>query len=263
MPPEKFFSQKEVSAPLERTAELNQNDDSSEQHVSELTLSESAQIATDPGIKERYVRTGALNEYSHSVVKRSFLPGTSKLERMVPGELTDEVWELVVREIRGMFGGRGSTNRIGKTREWTHRLELASVSTTEVPEGVHLQVMYRYGMPSGVVFLLLTIYSIMGAGAFIENVTWAPLFELAFAGAAVAGILAAVRAVLHFAVRRHRRKLVRLFEAIQDIIVGRQEQQEPVFTITEPESRVEAGSFSGVENARETTDRNVNQSQTP
>ena len=47
------------------------------------------------------------------------IPVTIRRTRVLPGPLTDEMWEGVVARLRRTFKSKGLTTEVGRTREWT------------------------------------------------------------------------------------------------------------------------------------------------
>lgn len=133
---DRTYSEKEVAVLLERAAELQVQAARRADHRLGLTLDELESIASEAGLDPSLLRQAAneLDQPQHSLLRRN--SGQTAIhafvERRVPGELTPEVWEDIVAELRhhfesdlaGMMGmpqyGVGTTEQIGRSVQWRH-----------------------------------------------------------------------------------------------------------------------------------------------
>jgi len=133
MPENRTYSEEEIAALLQRSAQLQADDARSEKKSQSagLTLTELETIATESGLDPSYLHRAAL-EMEVSKGKPS-MPKKSDthiyVDRVFSGELTDEIWEEIVFELRrkyessssDLYGstlGKGITEQIGRSREW-------------------------------------------------------------------------------------------------------------------------------------------------
>ena len=147
MPENRTYSEQEIAALLQRSAQLQADDARSEKNTSEgLTLNELEAIAGESGLDPAYLHRAAL-EMEMSSGKATMPKKTEThiyADRFFTGELTDDIWEEIVFELRRkyesstaeMYGstiGKGISEQIGRSREW----RITSVS------GVQTSILFR------------------------------------------------------------------------------------------------------------------------
>lgn len=108
-----IYSEKQAGAILRRAAELSEASAAGES--TGVSLADMERIAGEIGIQPEHVREAASQVDQPEAGPVS---GTVDLERVVPGELTDEVWEDVVAQLRRTFGDPGTVSQVGQAREW-------------------------------------------------------------------------------------------------------------------------------------------------
>ena len=115
-----IYKQDEISEILRRAAELQGSE--GEGPSTGLSLTELQQIAIDSGIDPKFVHLAAAEMTAMPEGdKTKFWGGPLRLvlEREIEGEITAEVWERMVSEIRKSFQESGSVQEWGRAYEWT------------------------------------------------------------------------------------------------------------------------------------------------
>jgi|GEM_PF-2207182 len=136
MPDERLYTNKEISAILKRAGEMEIERGS--EPSDGLTLAELRQIAADTGLDPHLV-VAAASELSK---EGDFGEGASiwaiddkmQLERLVPGEITTDVWPKIAAEIGAALGCVGTSGRVGQSYEWTHAGRRVQYQVTLAPE---------------------------------------------------------------------------------------------------------------------------------
>jgi len=113
--PSRKYDEMEIAALLERTAQL-QADDATTERLSPqgLSLAELEGIASEAGLDPEYLHRAALEIESNG--KKGFQKRTSThihSRRHVPSELSEDLWEEMVFELRSSFGGTTTTDFAG------------------------------------------------------------------------------------------------------------------------------------------------------
>jgi hypothetical protein len=137
--PARRFSETDTDAILRRTAELASGaEDTPVQRG--LTVEEMEALVGEAGLDPELVRRAAREvtlRLSQEFSPWTGAPGRILLERVIPGELSEEVWESMVGEIQRSFGALGYASRVGRTRTWTvpptggHGRVLSVTATTQ------------------------------------------------------------------------------------------------------------------------------------
>ncbi len=132
---ERRLSDTEVSLVLQRAAE--------ESAQPGLTVAQVQEIARDVGLSPEAV-SRALTESASGVLRPARLEhtlgvpvGVSK-EVVLPGELTDEAWSVLVSTLRAAFNAHGKETRTGVVREWRNGKLRIAVEPT--PQGHRLRM---------------------------------------------------------------------------------------------------------------------------
>lgn len=127
MSTQRRYSDDEVHAIFERAAvrqeEAAQAEDASR---AGLSLEELQEIGAEAGIDPAHIALAARElavrrPVVQSEADASFLgiPTRIGTSRLIRGHVSDEEWEEIVPELRGIFGRDGISGEIGKIREWT------------------------------------------------------------------------------------------------------------------------------------------------
>jgi hypothetical protein len=85
------------------------------------------------------------------------------LERVVAGELTDEVWEDVVAQLRRTFGDPGTVSQVGQAREWVMTGEHRRMHASLVSRGsrTRIQMLWSHAGALATARILWGIFSFM------------------------------------------------------------------------------------------------------
>ncbi|MFT5515487.1 MAG: hypothetical protein ACI80V_001613 [Rhodothermales bacterium] len=198
-----------------------------------LTQADLEQIAADSGIPPQYLRTAIL-EADHGVSSRD-VSGQTKthayIDRVVPGELSEDEWAQVVMRLRKEYSsdlaasygggpqyGKGVSEQLGRTREWSHTTSLGVTTNVAIRSAdgkQHISFQRRVGLGSprveGIGYGLL-LASLMGGIAGVTN-------ESALLALLVTAAVWAVAApAVEYLDRRWRDKMLRQMQAVSDDI---------------------------------------------
>lgn len=222
---DRTYSEEEVAALLERTAELQVQTARRQEHRPGLTLEELAAVAGEAGLDPALLRQAAaeLDEPGRTLFESS--TGTTSthlfVERWVPGPLVPEAWEDVVAELRhqfdtdlgGMFGmpgyGVGSAEQVGRTVEWKHT-SMAGIETRVMirprGDGLRIRLSQRVGLGSSLAeaFIygtILAFFSALIVGAFASS---EPAGFVAFVLGLCLGVPATLYADRAWRAKKHR-----------------------------------------------------------
>ncbi len=164
---ERIYTEKEVTALLERAAELQVQAARHDDGRPGLTLPELETIAQEAGLDPALLRQAAQeldapNRSLFDVPARASATHVYE-ERWVPGTLTMDEWEDIVAELRHRFDtdlakamglpgyGVGTTEQIGRTLEWKHT-SMSGIETRlmirQQGEGLRLRMSQHLGWGS-------------------------------------------------------------------------------------------------------------------
>jgi len=116
-----------------------------------LSLEELQEIGAEAGIDPAHIALAATELMTtgtptKSDVYEAFLGMPTRIgtSRLINGHVTDDDWEQMVFELRGVFGRDGIAGEIGRVREWTVTSSMSRfdhpVKVTLTPEGNDTQV---------------------------------------------------------------------------------------------------------------------------
>src|SRR5687768_3068307 len=131
-----IFNEKQAGAILRRAAELS-SASSTGGSSGGTTLADMERIAAEIGIDAAHVRAAAA-ELTRSPAGNT--AGIIDLERVVPGELSDEAWEAVVADLRRTFSNPGTTSQVGLAREWSLKGEMGHLHASLVSRQGHTRI---------------------------------------------------------------------------------------------------------------------------
>lgn len=85
-----------------------------------LTLEELQEVARNAGLDPALVAAAAAHLAEPPTPTSRFwnLPDEVRDDRVLPGTVTDELWERIVDELRRAFGASGQAGQVGRIREW-------------------------------------------------------------------------------------------------------------------------------------------------
>ncbi|MEM8600670.1 MAG: hypothetical protein AAGF99_12180 [Bacteroidota bacterium] len=150
MPDRERYSEAEVQAILKRAAERQHRADlSAEERTTGLSKRELEQVAAAAGIDAQYVRAAALEvdrgtappSGPTALERIAGAPTRIDLERTVPGQLDEALWQKLVVELRRTFSTPGIPDQLGAIREWRSNPNVhdqAEIQAEEVDGVVHL-----------------------------------------------------------------------------------------------------------------------------
>tara|TARA_R110001599_G_scaffold69410_3_gene195294 strand:- start:39636 stop:40388 length:753 start_codon:yes stop_codon:yes gene_type:complete len=157
-----IFSKSEIGKILSKASEIQKQRDlyddkdglskselielARETGIDQLSLLEAMQTFDEPGLDNQY----------------NWLNGTSKIQHVIniDGEITNELWDSVIKEIRKETGGIGKTAKIGSSFEWEQRkkdIGYKHISLTPVNGRTNIQIVNSW---TGIKFIS-TFFSIM------------------------------------------------------------------------------------------------------
>ncbi|GAB5408682.1 MAG: hypothetical protein BalsKO_10470 [Balneolaceae bacterium] len=124
MSTQKTYSKKEISRILRKASEIQTQKDLYGDKEG-LDREELVSLAKEVGIDESSLLE-ALYKYNDQDLETSFnwLRGTARIQKItnVENEITDEIWDEVVQEIRKINGGIGKLIRTNQSFEWEQRM---------------------------------------------------------------------------------------------------------------------------------------------
>jgi hypothetical protein len=119
--PARRYNETDTDAILRRAAELAAGSEEKSAQRG-LTIEEMESLAGEAGLDPELVRRAA-REVAIKRTQRAApfagAPNRVLLEREIPGEISEEVWESMVGEVQGLFGAVGFASRVGRTRSWS------------------------------------------------------------------------------------------------------------------------------------------------
>lgn len=224
-----LYTEKEIGALFKRATEIQEN--AHESFSQGLSLQEIEDIAREIGIDPKYVRSAA-SELEHQMgteQRSSFFGAPFMIEqkRAIRGEISDEEWEELVRQIRRVTGSAGRTTKVGQTRQW-HR-SVKDMSTTI--EETHLEVVsqnnrstieIRKHFQGGayMAYLLGLVISGTVAGIYLDGTGYTDLVNTGVVLTSMSGGFAAARFAIMSWTERQRRKMHGLMNRIEDKLAG-------------------------------------------
>lgn len=223
---EKHYNEKQVAAIIKRASELqNASADASSSLANwrGLTVSEIEQVASELGIQSNYIME-ALNEFEHNE-DRTVVPWLSgahhsqEMERFIPGELTETVWEEIIAEVHAIYDKAGAADKQGARYEWVWREGKNSLLMRAVPlQGkFRLQTVAHYGntveetwIVAGVITLLSWLLVALPVGETLPD--WIRVLLVVFV---FGGGYWITRTALASWYRREHEKMKKLFSRVE------------------------------------------------
>lgn len=224
-----LYTETEIGALIKRATEIQEQ--AHESFPRGLSLQEIEDIASEIGIDPKHIRSAA-SELVHQMAaeQRSNFFGAPFLieqKRAIRGEISDEHWNKLVRQIRQLTGSAGRTSRDGQSRHW-HR-SVKDLSTTI--EETHLQVVSQHNRSTieirkhfqggaYMAYLLGLVISGTVAGMFLDGNGYTDLVNTGVVLTSMSGGFVASRFALMSWTKRQRRKMTGLLNRIQDQFAG-------------------------------------------
>ena len=117
------FNDEEVALIIKRAAELQQTEQIAQDPANAMSLAEVEAIAKEAGIEPALIRRAAntLDQRTETPRPSPWVGAPTRLvfERVVDGEISPDVYEPIVNELRRTFGDNGVPSVLGKTLAWT------------------------------------------------------------------------------------------------------------------------------------------------
>lgn len=234
LPARRRYSDREVRRLLERAAELQYAEGESPEG-SGLTLPQLEAIAREAGIDVDAIRRAAIEldagvggATGRVVTNLAGAPLAVALQRVLPGEVPPEAFEVVIPLIRAAAGTQGQASQVGRTLSWqaqnpTSARELGVFVTSRNGE-TRIRIEERYGALAGAVFGGglggigggVGIGVGVGVGAALGSVAMMVGFPIAVIGVTYLGS----RALFGSVVARRQRVLGRLMEEIVEALAS-------------------------------------------
>ncbi len=129
--PVRRFTEADTDAILRRTAELASGADTAPASRG-LTLDEMEALARDAGLSPELVRQAAREVSLRETGQISPFTGGPRrvgIERIIPGELTEDGWEAIVGEVQRTLGLPGFVSKAGRSRTWAALSQTGSPSS--------------------------------------------------------------------------------------------------------------------------------------
>ncbi len=221
MPNEPRLSEEQVGAILRRAAEL-QEGQGQPLTASGVAASDVLKIGEELGLDPRCLRQ-AIEEAAMGLEapkKRGFWGAKAKLdvERVIPGELTDDAWHSILSDLRSRFNRMGAVSEVAGAHEWDGKgdgLSPVHVSLRSKDGETRVKVLSDTS-PSAVVFCAVAFAPAMMAAAGLSVVATQALGGTPLRGFAAAALgfvgMGAVIAKAHSIIRNRRQ------EAIQETL---------------------------------------------
>jgi len=223
---EKHYNEKQVAAIIKRASELQNASTDAASNLANwrgLTASEIEQVASELGLQSNYIMA-ALDEFEHNE-DRTAIPllsgahSSQEMERFIPGELTDTVWEEIIAEVHTIYNKAGTVSKVGSRYEWAWRDGKSSLIVRAAPlQGkFRLQMVAHYGdtvettwIVAGVIALLSWLLVALPVGETLPDWVRILLVICVFGGGY--GI---TRTALASWYRREHEKMKKLFSRVE------------------------------------------------
>lgn len=218
----RLYGEKEISALLKRAAEIQ--DEKGVTVTTGLSLAEVQQLAAEVGIDPQHIEAALaeMDRREEAPQKANIWGGpvSYSQERVIEGDVTEEMWESMVAEIRRAFKDTGEVHQWGQSLEWTHSGksgDQANVTITPRDGRTKVRIFANYptlaaGIYAGIMPLGLVL-GIISAGL----LQVAPLFKIFALVSLFSMAFVVCRSMLvHFTKKREKsiKQLVRRLEQI-------------------------------------------------
>lgn len=173
------YSKKQISEILNKASEIQTRKDLYGDNQT-LTEAELIHIANEVGIDKDSLFE-AIEAVRHPGPDSSFdwLKGTSRVQDSVltEGEVTDENWDDMVREIRRVTGGIGKNGKTAKTFEWEQRrreMGYRHISLTRENGKTRIQYVYNWNSLKFMITFMSIFFGWFGALMLLEGLGFLP-----------------------------------------------------------------------------------------
>lgn len=159
-----LFTKNEISEILKKASEIQAKKDLYGDKEG-LTKQELIQLASEVGIDKESL----LEAIEHKNIQQTdntfnWIRGTASLKNieLVEGEITDEQWDVIIREIRSVIGGIGRDSNTRTSYEWEQRLkDIGYRHISLTPQNGKTRIQYAYKW-SGIKFISMFIAFMAG-----------------------------------------------------------------------------------------------------
>ena len=221
------YSREEMSTIFQRALESQASHSASESPEPEadpgFTLPEMEQIAGEVGIDPERLRAAATDLDLERETDRGFRliggPTQIHLERMVAGEVSEEVWEEMVGELR-RSQGFGQPAQWGRSLEWTQREEglLTHITVTAREGQTRIQLMAQWPIAPLPFFLPALVLGLISIGIIGEGTALAPLLKAGIVMGLFGGLFGLARVLFGRWSRRRQRRYKALLDRLEALI---------------------------------------------
>ena len=160
-----FYSRKEISKILSKASEIQKQKDLYGEKDG-LTEQEILDLADEVGIDKASLME-AMRTFDEPELDQNFkwFNITSKIQEVAYGDMSSELWDDVIHEIRKVTGGIGKASQTGKSFEWEQRRkEFGYKHISFTPENGKTKIQYVHNWTS----LKISLLFIFGFFGFIS-----------------------------------------------------------------------------------------------
>ncbi|MDA0684809.1 MAG: hypothetical protein O2797_00975 [Bacteroidetes bacterium] len=224
--PTRRYSDKEIGLLIQRATELHEERAGSP--ARSLSLADAEHIAEELGVSKDFVHTAALEMERGVHRKKSFSlfggPFREIAADSIDVELTDEIWEEIVLDMRRLTGSSGKVEQIGRLREWKKELKdmdlvlyRFQVSAMARDGKTQIEVEKQFG---GMAFLSFVVSLAAGfalAGIAMDGSGLPPEVVFPIAAGSGAGFLVMARAALRLRARQHQARVQEILGRVRNL----------------------------------------------
>lgn len=235
-PIQRRYSDKEVGLILKRAAELQSTGPEETAAGSGLSLHELEEIAGEAGIDPRNLRRAAAELESGAYREGAWEwltggPVAIRLERTIPGELSESEFEGLIPEIQTAADGHGHASLVGRTLTWRSATSQGQRSTQVSivcrDDRTRILIEERMGGLAGGLFggIVGGVGGGLGLGVGLGvgiDVLNSVLFSVAFPAGVIGSAYMLARAIFGSIARRRRRRLRELLDQLTLVLIQRE-----------------------------------------
>ncbi|HRR09597.1 MAG TPA: hypothetical protein PLO56_12975 [Rhodothermales bacterium] len=164
---ERLYTEKETGALIQKAYALQQANDAQSGYG--LTEQELRNLAEEMGIQPQFLEEALQKQDANDAQKKIHLWGAplqTTQEKMVEGDVSEDLWEEMVHKLRFTYKDQGRVERVGNTRDWIYASdhnEIAAMSITSKNGRTRIRLREeRYGLQLGLVFSTIFIFILTG-----------------------------------------------------------------------------------------------------